>query len=379
MARSDVARGARRRPGRRRAVAVVSALVAAAGLAAAGYAVTSGTHARGDSPARTASAATTTVVRTDLSDSRTHRGVLGFGPGITVKGAGTGTVTELPSTGSTVKRGRQLYAVDDRPVMVFYGSTPLFRTLDKPTLRGRDVTVVADNMEALGYDIGPRTNSGASGPYTGGSLVDRTGDVYTRTLAAAVKRWQKRVGMTPTGRLEVGQIVVLPGPVRVGAVTAQLGDPVAGPLMTVTRTTKAVSVPVPATDTDGITKGAHVTITLPDSREIPGTVTAISQSVQGGGDSPVGENTPPTLDVTVAPSVLPKYDTANVEVRFTSVARKHVLAVPVGALVALSGGGYAVQRTDGGYLAVTTGLYASGMVEVSGTGLTEGLRVVTAS
>ncbi|MFJ4847646.1 hypothetical protein [Streptomyces sp. NPDC088733] len=379
MARSDVARGARRRPGRRRTVAVVSALVAAAGLAAGGYAVTSGTHARGDSPARAASAATATVVRTDLSDSRTHRGVLGFGPGITVKGAGSGTVTELPSTGSTVKRGRQLYAVDDRPVMVFYGSTPLFRTLDKPTLRGRDVTVVADNMEALGYDIGPRTNSTASGPYTGGSLVDRTGDVWTPTLAAAVKRWQKRVGMTPTGRLEVGQIVVLPGPVRVGAVTAQLGDPVAGPLMTVTRTTKAVSVPVPATDTDGITKGAHVTITLPDSHEIPGTVTAISQSVQGGGDSPVGENTPPTLDVTVAPSVLPKYDTANVEVRFTSVARKHVLAVPVGALVALSGGGYAVQRTDGGYLAVTTGLYASGMVEISGNGLTEGLRVVTAS
>jgi hypothetical protein len=56
-----------------------------------------------------------------------------------------------------------------------------------------------------------------------------------------------------------------------------------------------------------------------------------------------------------------------------------VLAVPVGALLALSGGGYALQRPDGALIAVRTGLFAGGMVQVSGSGLTAGLHVDTAS
>ena len=58
---------------------------------------------------------------------------------------------------------------------------------------------------------------------------------------------------------------------------------------------------------------------------------------------------------------------------------KDVLAVPVGALLALREGGYALQLPDGGLVAVQTGMFAEGLVEVSGAGLTEGLTVVTAS
>ncbi|WP_236584086.1 hypothetical protein [Streptomyces sp. MBT53] len=49
------------------------------------------------------------------------------------------------------------------------------------------------------------------------------------------------------------------------------------------------------------------------------------------------------------------------------------------ALVALREGGYAVQRPDGTLIAVATGMFAGGLVEVSGTGLTAGTKVVTAS
>jgi hypothetical protein len=59
-----------------------------------------------------------------------------------------------------------------------------------------------------------------------------------------------------------------------------------------------------------------------------------------------------------------------------------VLAVPVNALVALAGGGYAVEEVDASgvhkLVAVSVGLFddAAGMVQVSGSGLAAGQRVV---
>jgi hypothetical protein len=55
-----------------------------------------------------------------------------------------------------------------------------------------------------------------------------------------------------------------------------------------------------------------------------------------------------------------------------------VLAVPVNALLALAGGGFALQPTNGSLIAVKTGLFANGMVEVTGTGVHAGLEVRSA-
>ncbi|GFJ88400.1 hypothetical protein [Phytohabitans rumicis] len=71
-------------------------------------------------------------------------------------------------------------------------------------------------------------------------------------------------------------------------------------------------------------------------------------------------------------------DAATVDVAFTASERKDVLTVPVAALLALAEGGYGVQVVDGGsarIAAVQTGLFASGRVEVTGDGLTEGATV----
>jgi hypothetical protein len=303
--------------------------------------------------------ATTKVRKMDLSDTRLVAGTLGFGSAHAVKGTGSGVLTKLPAVGAKVARGKTLYRVDDQPVVVLYGDTPLFRPIGKPGLTGRDVLELRHNLTALGYH--------SSGP----------ADVSDASLLDALKRWQKDLDLPGPGVLSPGQAVVLAGRGRVSAVSAQPGDPADGPLLSVTSTTKVVSVPMSPTDAGALRTGLAVSITLPDGTVVPGRVTAISPTVSdGGGD----DGDPPKMTVTVAPDkAVTSYDSAPVQVRFTTITRKGVLAVPVGALVALREGGYAVQRPDGSLIAATTGVFAGGMVQVSGPAITDGTTVVTTS
>ncbi|GFJ78748.1 hypothetical protein [Phytohabitans houttuyneae] len=71
-------------------------------------------------------------------------------------------------------------------------------------------------------------------------------------------------------------------------------------------------------------------------------------------------------------------DQATVDVAFTASERENVLTVPVAALLALAEGGYGVQVFDGTatrIVAVETGMFATGRVEISGDGIAEGMAV----
>jgi len=351
--------------GRRRAVIGIAVLVVVVGTVL-GVAWIDSRH--GSSAAVTAapSASTVEVKRMDLTNGQSFGGTLGYGSPQTVKGAGAGVVTKLPAVGDIAAQGKALYWVNDKPVPVFFGDTPLFRKLDGPTLKGADVAVVAANLKALGYNVG---------------VVATKDPSFTPALAAALKKWQRSVGLDDTGTLDVGQVVVLAGPMRVNSVTAQLGDAVTGDLLSVTSTKKVVTMPVDATEVGQIKTGAAVTIMRPDNKSVSARVTAISTTVDGGGKDQTASG-PPKLAVTVTPddpSTLADLDAASVQVQVTTSVHKGVLAVPVGALVALREGGYAVQTPDGKYLAVQTGMFANGMVEISGNGVTDGLKVVTTS
>ena len=300
--------------------------------------------------------ATTAVRRTDLSDSRLVAGTLGYGAPHAVKGTGSGLVTKLPPVGTKVARGTVLYRVDDQPVVVLYGDTPLFRPIDKPGITGRDVRELRHNLTALGYHS-----------------TAREGDVSDASLLDALKRWQKDLKLPAPGTLRPGQAVVVTGAGRVSAVTAEPGDPAGGPLLSITSTAKAVTVPMSPTDASGLRKGLRVAITLPDGKAVPGRVSGLSAVVSTGDEQP-------KMNVFVRPDKpVSSFDSAPVQVRFTTITRKGVLAVPVGALIALREGGYAVQRPDGSLIAATVGLFAGGMVEISGPGLAAGTTVVTTS
>ncbi|MFY1652585.1 hypothetical protein ACN27J_17010 [Solwaraspora sp. WMMB762] len=372
-----------------------------------------------DAPPDPVWVATTEVVRMDISDARELPGTLGYGAARPVRGSGDGVLTWLPEQGAVIERGQQLYRVDDQPVLLFYGGTPLFRTLDQPNLVGRDVRVVADNLEALGYRIGwqppvgatvavpaattaadqdaaqspdpeqsvdpeqvpaQAADSGRQPTSAGGKVTVRTGDaVLTPELISAIERWQRDRAAPATGILRPGEVAVLPGKVRVDAVPALAGDSAATDIMSVTPTEKIITVRVGAGETSGMLPDAPVTITLPDGATVPGRIAAVGTVVADPEGQP-GQG--PQLSLTVVPddpAVLGELESAPVRVQFRTEVREQVLAVPVGALLALAEGGYAVQLTDGALIAVETGLFTKGMVEVTGDGLDEGMTVVTTS
>jgi hypothetical protein len=139
-----------------------------------------------------------------------------------------------------------------------------------------------------------------------------------------------------------------------------------------------VTVPAELDAAASIDRNERVTIRLPDDHTVKAHVLAVGRDLatpdgNGGG--------PPKLTVTVSiddAKAVGRLDSADVTVDFPGRTVKGVLAAPIEALVALTEGGYAVQGPSG-LVAVRTGMYADGWVQISGPGLTAGTKVVVSS
>lgn len=340
------------------AVATVVGAVAGAGFGFDAGARSDGGPADAGAPLPPASAQ---VTRQTLVDSQTEDGELGHGDVTSVSARLAGTVTALPATGATVSRGEALYRVDDTPVVLLYGPLPAYRELSSGT-EGADVAQWEQNLAALGYR---------------GFTVD---DRYTSATAAAVADWQEDLGLPRTGRVEPGRIVYAGGPVRVDAVTAQVGGQLqpGGAVLGWTGLSRVVTVELDVSDQRLAQPGSAVGVTLPDGREVPGRIAA-SETVIEPAEGQEPETTKIEVTVTIDDeTALVGLDRAAVQVDLTASQRADVLTVPVAALLALAEGGYGVEVLDGAtsrIVAVQTGLFADGRVEVSGAGVAEGTTV----
>lgn len=378
----------RRRRGRVLAVLAVATAVPAIIVAALVW--TRDVDAAAEEPAETISVGTVAVQRTDLSTSRTLSGTLGYGTPRAVRAGREGVITGLPAAGATIDRGQTLYQVNDEPVPLFLGAPPLYRTITGANMTGRDVAMVAKNLAALGYLIGDQPGAGqqVKQTYTEQGKPARTAwvtvrdgeGVLTAALSAAIKRWQRDTGLPDDGVIEVGDLAVLPGAVRVDSLAVQVGDPATGDLMSVTQTTKVITVQASVTEADALKPGGRVTLRMPDGTETPGEVGETSTVAQTPDGAPPGSAQQVSVTVTMTdPKAAGRLDGGAVEVQVEGETRKGVLAVPVTALLALREGGYAIQLADGRLIAVATGMFSGGMVEVSGDGVIEGQLVVTTS
>ncbi|MFJ8013456.1 peptidoglycan-binding protein [Streptomyces sp. NPDC096339] len=355
-------RGRRRGP-RGTAIAVAAFALAAASVGTAAV-LLPGDGDSGAESGRALPPATAEVLRQTLKDTKNVDAQLGYGTAQSMTGRLPGTLTLLPKSGAEITRGKALYALDNQPVVLLYGSLPAYRALAKGA-EGLDVKQLEENLRALGYT---------------GFTPD---EEYTDATAKAVERWQGSLGLRKTGTVELGRIVFAPDAVRVAGLEAEPGQQT-GPgqkVLSYTGTAKAVTAELDIADQRLAKQGTPVDVSLPDGVVVQGTISEVataSKPAEGQKKAETKIKAVVALADAKAREAVRAYDQAGVHVVFTADTRNDVLTVPVSALLALAEGGFGVEVVEGStsrYVAVTTGLFAEGRVEVSGSGIAQGAKV----
>jgi hypothetical protein len=182
----------------------------------------------------------------------------------------------------------------------------------------------------------------------------------------------------------LGEVIFEPGPIRVSNVHASVGAAASpGPVLDATSTARIVTVALSVSKEYLVHTGDKVSVLLPDGKTTTaGHVRDISKVAQSGSSgSGGGGGSGPTVNITITldhPEESGNLDQAPVNVNITDASVHGVLAVPINALLALSEGGDAVEVVSGGtrhLVPVQTGLYSDTMVEISGSGIAEGVLV----
>ncbi|HEX8627477.1 MAG TPA: peptidoglycan-binding domain-containing protein [Catenuloplanes sp.] len=391
---------------RARVIAVVAVALLAAGAAvsgALGLGGSSDADAGAGQPATTA--VTVAVERRTLTRSVSIDGKIDYGASAPLPVKATGTITWLPAPGTVVSRGQPLLRVDDRPVVLLYGDLPHYRAL--AAARKPDPPDPAAPPQAGAPPAAPQAGTGGAAPapttkpspakkpappppFTGNDVEQFEGNLrklgysgfdvdktFSDSTTRAVKRWQRDLGLPPTGAVGLGDVVYAAGAVRIATTNARVGGAVSDETVAVSGNNRVVTAAAPTESLAWAKNGARVSVKVPDGGESAGTVASVGAPSAGGKDG--GENSTVPITVTVKDQkALQGQAGAPVTVTHVAEQREDVLCVPVPALVALAEGGYGLERADpgaAGFIAVKTGMFADGVVEVSGAGLSEGMNV----
>ena len=383
-----------RRHGPKRRKRILAAAVVIVIMTAAGAWRYEIRQLQGSAPAPAASPDATglePVTRQSLSEQTSVDGTLGYAGSYTIvvppasSGSSSGgsssggTFTWLPADGQVVSQGQRLYSVGNSPVVLLYGSVPVYRGLSEG-MTGTDVQQLNSDLVALGD--------------ASKADLDPSSDYFGSATATALAKLQSDLGLTQTGTLPAGQAVFQPGAVRVGNVTATLGAPAqpGAPMLTGTSDTRQAVAQVDPTQLSDVGVGANVSITLPDNQTTPGVVTSIGTTASGtspgsgSGSSGSSSSSAPATTVNVDirltnPAAAGSLDQAPVTVSITTSTVTNVLAVPTDALISAPSG-YAVEvagpRNTRHVVPVSLGLFddSAGLVQVSGKGLAAGQQVV---
>ena len=360
---------------RRRAfLAMGAAAVLAAGVGAGAFASKSGPFAAKAKPTTsTFNGATDTITKGDLQGHTSVTGTLRYSDSRKFKSGFEGVLIQVPASGTVLTQGDVLYRTGTETAYLMRGSLPAWRSFEAGMEDGEDIRQLETALRDLGYfDYEPD-------------------DHFSWATTSAIMKWQKELDMPQTGTIPLGRVVFTSGDMRVGTVTARLGDRVAADteLYDVTSTTQVVDANVKLSDQKLAVAGTAVTIKLPDAKKTAGKITSVGTPTEkssgsgSGAGSGSGESKERVIPITVTltdASATTNFQEVSVTVDLPSEKRAGVLSVPVGALLALSTNQYGVEIVESNgttrKVPVTIGLFAGGRVEISGEGISEGQRVV---
>jgi peptidoglycan hydrolase-like protein with peptidoglycan-binding domain len=301
---------------------------------------------------------TARVTTVDLVDEDEVAGELGYGEPTELRGEG-GVITRVPDPGELLELGEAAWDVDGHagPAVIF-GELPQWRRLDINADDGPDILQLEYNLARLGFHWG---------------TVDEDFDADTRR---AIRDWQESRGLERTGVVEIGDVVVVPDPVRVDELLLAVGERADGGVLTVTDVEQLVTIPAEIDELDLFEVGDEVLVELPDDRRVGGTVREIANTATASEDGSV------TVEVIVAlDAPEPALVAAPVAVIVQKTRVEGAVVVPIRALLALAEGGYAVERVTGStttLIGVEIGAFGDGVVQITSEQLADGDTVVVA-
>lgn len=341
---------------RRLVVGVITVAVVAAGavtaLQLAGNPLVGADSESGDGSADVSAAGsrdqldTVGITRGDLTSTSEFTGELGFGDSWPLPLTVDGIVTGARPLGTVVGFGESLIEIDNRRVFLVEGDVPMFRDLEltSPRVAGEDVAQLQRFLIANGFD-------------RDGTL--EADGVFDSDTRRAVMDWQEATWQEKTGRVTRSDMVFNPaqlriaGEQRIGSVFDQLE---------VTAWEPTVTVDVANRDRPLLVVGTPVTIEFGDGTKVDGTVSEQISVPQDDGTTKARSTIEPHGDVPGEPG--------EVTIAVDATLASDVTIVPVGALLALAEGGYAVEIVDGSgsshLVGVDVGEILDGKAEVSG-------------
>lgn len=351
---ADVRRRGRGRRAARAVTLMAIALVVGVGLGWAGHRVLA------PPPAPVDDSATTLVEVTpgQVSSSMQLTALARWQPEPAGTNLAAGTVTSVSVTaGQEVRDGEVLYSVDLRPVVIARGQTPAFRAL-APGTSGDDVAQLQNLLTNLGLYRGP--------------VAGR----FSAATTAAVRAWQRSLGVTADGTVQPADIVFVTDlPVRVVLNTdvvsrgARLGGGEA--VLSRLEVSPTFTLPVSETQADVMPTGTPVRIAAPDGA----TWLAVSGARTDDGEQTVVSLDPVGPDPICAAACadLPVGVETRLSTEVVLVPETIGLRVPSAALSTRSDGTVVVVGEDGEAHEVTVTTSARGMSLVEG--VPEGLLV----
>lgn len=375
-------------------------------------------------PAKSVPLGTATVQLGDLIETQRYGGRLSYPSRGSVHLSGPGTVTSLPHVGQVLTEGASVAGVDDQPIGVLFGASPLYRTLGLANTTGAQLAlkVAQANLLAAQATLSQATQSsrsghggsatGAEGSATGVARVaqaqvgvdqardqllgaqrtleraqtpqrgpdvalvagDMTAlgyyrgftDSWSAALQDAVRQWQDHIGATPSGDINPADVLVVSGAARVTAVEGGLGDAPSAVTISLSSPSRLATFRLQNGVPAALAPGRRVTLSA-GGDAAAGRIRRVTTSQQSA-----------TVQVKFDQSSrLARISSTRVSMSVRSADRRNVLTVPTQSLLALASGGYALQLPDGRLLAVRTGIVQGGDIEVSGPGVHGGMRVVS--
>lgn len=299
------------------------------------------------------------------------------------------------SVGAAVAAGAVLMEVSERPIYVLPGQFPAYRDM-QPGETGRDIAQLQQGLAGLGFRNSDR--SGYFGPSTE-SAVRRfyqrlgcppplfaspaTGTADGAAGSPGTSATASPATAAPQAIVPMSEVVFLPTlPAYVAALSAQLGDSVANPLLTFSTGALTLTARLDTNGAPLVKAGMRADI-VSESTGFSGTGTigsigavvtpSASNGAAGSGNSGSGDSPYVPLQI-VGDGAWPD-NLADQDVRITITTAStgtEVLAVPEAAITSTADGRTRVTVVDidqhQRYVDVTVGVSAAGMVAVTPQG-----------